>query len=144
MILIPRFKPNLDLIEIIKPLFLKYKPKNFEKKFSKKFNFKYSLAFPYGRSALWAFFKSMNLKNKEIILPAYTCSVVAHAIKISGNIPVFIDVDLETFNFDTSMLEKALTKKTRMVVAVSILGNPCALDSIREFCDAHDLYMFED
>ena len=95
MILIPRFKPNLDLIEIIKPLILEYRPKNFEKEFSKKFNFKYSLAFPYGRSALWAFFKSMNLKNKEIILPAYTCSVVVHAIKIS-KIPVFLDVDLGT------------------------------------------------
>ena len=122
MILIPRFKPNLDLIEIIKPLILEYRPKNFEKEFSKKFNFKYSLAFPYGRSALWAFFKSMNLKNKEIILPAYTCSVVAHAIKISGNIPVFIDVDLETFNFDTSMLEKYINKKTAAVILTNNFG----------------------
>ena len=122
MIFIPRFKPNLDLIEIIKPLFLRKKPQNFEKEFSKKFKFKYSLTFPYGRSALWAFFKSMNLKNKEVLLPAYTCSVVAHAIKISGNIPVFLDVDLETFNFDTKMLEKYINKKTGAVILTNTFG----------------------
>ena len=93
-----------------------------KKNFQKNSILNTSLAFPYGRSALWAFFKSMNLKNKEIILPAYTCSVVAHAIKISGNIPVFIDVDLETLNFDTSMLEKYINKKTAAVILTNNFG----------------------
>src|SRR4029453_12062159 len=39
---------------------------------------------------------------------------------------------------------EALTPRTRMVVAVSILGNPCALDALRAFCDRHGLYLFED
>lgn len=120
--LISRFKPNLDFIEIIKPLFSRKKANNFEREFSKKFKLKYSLAFPYGRSALWAFFKSMNLKNKEIILPAYTCSVIAHAIKISGNVPVFLDVDLENFNFNTSILEKYINKKTAAVILTNTFG----------------------
>ena len=45
---------------------------------------------------------------------------------------------------DASKLEAALTPRTRMVVAVSILGNPAPLDRIRAFCDAHDLILFED
>jgi CDP-6-deoxy-D-xylo-4-hexulose-3-dehydrase len=47
-------------------------------------------------------------------------------------------------NIDVSQLERALTPRTRMVVAVSILGNPCALDELRAFCDRHGLYLFED
>jgi CDP-6-deoxy-D-xylo-4-hexulose-3-dehydrase len=43
-----------------------------------------------------------------------------------------------------SQLEKALTPRTRMVVAVNILGNPCALDKLRDFCNNHDLILFED
>jgi CDP-6-deoxy-D-xylo-4-hexulose-3-dehydrase len=45
---------------------------------------------------------------------------------------------------DVSRLEEALTSKTRMIVAVSILGNPCALTVLRDFCDRHGLYLFED
>jgi CDP-6-deoxy-D-xylo-4-hexulose-3-dehydrase len=56
----------------------------------------------------------------------------------------FVDVQLETLNMDVSRLEAALTPRTRMLVAVSILGNPAALDVMRAFCDAHDLILFED
>jgi CDP-6-deoxy-D-xylo-4-hexulose-3-dehydrase len=56
----------------------------------------------------------------------------------------FVDVDIETLNMDVSQLEKALTPKTRAVMAVSILGNPAPLDAMRAFCDAHGLYLFED
>jgi len=45
---------------------------------------------------------------------------------------------------DTTHLEKALTPNTRMVVAVNVLGNPCALDRIQNFCDRNGLYLFED
>jgi CDP-6-deoxy-D-xylo-4-hexulose-3-dehydrase len=45
---------------------------------------------------------------------------------------------------DVAQLERALTPRTRMVVAVSILGNPAALDVLRAFCDRHALYLFED
>jgi CDP-6-deoxy-D-xylo-4-hexulose-3-dehydrase len=56
----------------------------------------------------------------------------------------FVDVELDTLNMDASMLERALTPHTRMIVAVSILGNPAPLDRIRAFCDAHNLILFED
>jgi CDP-6-deoxy-D-xylo-4-hexulose-3-dehydrase len=53
-------------------------------------------------------------------------------------------VDLHTLNMDVSQLEAALTPRTRMLMAVSILGNPAALDVMRAFCDTHDLHFFED
>ena len=57
----------------------------FEVEFAQTFGAVAGLAFPYGRSALWAFFKAVGLEQAEVILPAYTCSVVAHAVVLSGN-----------------------------------------------------------
>ena len=55
-----------------------------------------------------------------------------------------VDVELDTLNMDVSRLREALTAGTRMIVAVSILGNPAALDVVRAFADAHGLYLLED
>jgi CDP-6-deoxy-D-xylo-4-hexulose-3-dehydrase len=55
-----------------------------------------------------------------------------------------LDVELDTLNIDVSLLERALTPRTRMVMAVSILGNPAALDVLRSFCARHGLYLIED
>src|SRR5205814_3939413 len=56
----------------------------------------------------------------------------------------FVDVELETLNMDVRKLERALTAKTRMIVAVSILGNPAPLDVIQKFARQHGLYLLED
>jgi CDP-6-deoxy-D-xylo-4-hexulose-3-dehydrase len=53
-------------------------------------------------------------------------------------------VELDTLNIDVSRLQEALTPRTRMVVAANILGNPCALKTLKRFCDDHGLYLFED
>ncbi len=55
-----------------------------------------------------------------------------------------MDIELETLNMDVGKLEAALTPRTRAVMPVSILGNPCDLPALRAFCDAHGLYLIED
>jgi CDP-6-deoxy-D-xylo-4-hexulose-3-dehydrase len=55
-----------------------------------------------------------------------------------------VDVDLATLNMDVSKLERALTQRTRAIVAVSILGNPAELDVIERFAREHGLYLIED
>lgn len=80
----------------------------------------------------------------EVIVPAISWATTYYPLLQYGLRLRFLDVELDTLNMDVSRLEQALTPKTRMVMAVSILGNPAALDKIRTFCDAHDLYFFED
>lgn len=80
----------------------------------------------------------------EVIVPSISWATTYHPLHQYGLKLRFVDVELESINIDVTQLEKALTPKTRMVVAVSILGNPCALDVMRRFCDEHDLYLFED
>jgi CDP-6-deoxy-D-xylo-4-hexulose-3-dehydrase len=77
-------------------------------------------------------------------VPALSWATTYHPLQQYGLRLRFVDVELDTLNMDVSRLEEALTPRTRMVVAVNILGNPSAVDVMRAFCDRHGLYLFED
>lgn len=83
-------------------------------------------------------------RGDEVIVPAISWATTYYPLQQYGLRLRFVDVELETLNIDCAQLEAALTPRTRMVVAVSILGNPCALDVLRAFCDRHGLILFED
>jgi CDP-6-deoxy-D-xylo-4-hexulose-3-dehydrase len=80
----------------------------------------------------------------EVIVPAISWATTYHPFQQYGLKLRFVDVELDTLNIDTTQLQAALTPKTKAIVAVSILGNPAALDSMRAFADAHGLTMLED
>lgn len=123
--MIPRFKPWLDSQEI-KALFRwnTGAVERFEKEFARSFSADEAIAFPYGRSALFAFLQAVGVKEAEVIMPAYTCSVVAHAIILSGNTPRFVDISLFDYNMDLDLLPEAINEKTRAVIATHLFGYP--------------------
>lgn len=129
--MIPRFKPRLGWEEFL-ALFLPRKNavKLFEEAFAAKFRANDAVAFPYGRSALWAFLQAVGVADADVVMPAYTCSVVAHATSLSGNRPVFVDISLDDYNMDLELLEAAITERTRAVVATHLFGYPQDLDRI--------------
>lgn len=92
------------------------------------------------------FFKKDNpLKpGDEVIVPALSWSTTYHPLQQYGLKLKFVDIELDTLNVDCAQLEAALGPRTKMILAVSILGNPAALDVMRDFADAHGLYFFED
>ena len=123
----------------------------FEAAFAKQFGTKHALMVGSGSAAnlvgVGALFHAKDRplqRGDEVIVPAISWSTTYYPLQQYGLRLRFVDVELDTLNFDVSKLEAALTKKTRMVVAVSILGNPCALDVMRAFCDKHGLILFED
>lgn len=129
--MIPRFKPDLGWEE----MHALFRPnrgavERFEKEFAKAFQAVDAVAFPYGRSAQWAFFKAIGLQNAEIIMPAYTCSVVAHAVTLSGNTPRFIDITLANYNMDLDAAEAAINDRTRAIIATHTFGYPQDLDRL--------------
>src|SRR5262245_56324370 len=83
-------------------------------------------------------------RGDEVIVPAISWATTFHPLQQYGLRLRFVDVELETLNMDVPKLEAALTPKTRMLVAVSVLGNPARLDVMRTFCDDHGLILFED
>ena len=131
--MIPRFHPDFGLLEFIS-IFKRNKNavKQFEKRFAKKFKSDKAIAFPYGRSALWCFLKSLDIHDAEIILPSYTCSVVAHAIKLSGNIPVFVDVNLSDYNMNLNLLTSRINKKTKAIIATHLFGYPLDINEVKK------------
>jgi dTDP-4-amino-4,6-dideoxygalactose transaminase len=123
--MIPRFKPLLgwpELLALLKPS--KGAVERFEKGFAQKFQAVDAVSFPYGRSAQWAFFKALGIQDAEIIMPAYTCSVVAHAVSLSGNSPRFIDIDLDDYNMNLDEAEAAINENTRAIIATHTFGYP--------------------
>ncbi len=129
--MIPRFKPWLGWPEI-SALFKRNQGavEKFEQAFAKKFKSVDAVAFPYGRSAQWAFLKALGIQGAEIIMPAYTCSVVAHAVTLSGNKPRFIDIDLDDYNMNLDEAESAINEDTRAIIATHTFGYPQDLDRL--------------
>ena len=80
----------------------------------------------------------------EVISPAYTFFATAGTIANNGATPVFVDVDPKTFNIDVHLLEKAITPRTKAVVAVSLFGQCCDIPAIKAICDKHQIYLIED
>ena len=83
-------------------------------------------------------------RGDEVIVPAISWSTTYHPLQQYGLRLRFIDVELDTLNIDVSKLARALTPRTRAIVAVSILGNPAALDVLQRFAREHGLYLIED
>lgn len=80
----------------------------------------------------------------EVIVPALSWATTVWPIIQHGLIPVFVDCDLTTYNFDYEALEKAITPKTRAIMVVHVYGNPCDMNIIMELARKHNLYVIED
>lgn len=125
--------------------------RRFEEDFARMFGVKHALMVGSGSAAnlvgIAALFYKKHRplqRGDEVIVPSISWATTYYPLQQYGLKLRFLDVELDTLNMDVSRLEEALTPRTRMVMAVSILGNPCALDVIRRFCDKHGLYLFED
>ena len=89
------------------------------------------------------------LKNRiepgdEIITPAVTWATTVWPIINCGAVPVLVDVNLETFNIDADEIKKAVTAKTKAIMPVHLLGNPCDMARIMEIAEGHNLCIIED
>ncbi|MBF0323930.1 MAG: DegT/DnrJ/EryC1/StrS family aminotransferase [Alphaproteobacteria bacterium] len=80
----------------------------------------------------------------EVIVPALSFSATANAILMFNSIPVFVDVDRDTFCIDPSKIEAAITPRTRAILAVHLTGNIADMDAIMAIARKHDLVVVED
>ncbi len=80
----------------------------------------------------------------EIIMPSFTFVSTANAFVNRGAIPVFVDIKFDTLNIDETIIEKAITPKTKAIIAMHYAGHPCNMDAIKILCDKYNLYLIED
>lgn len=96
-------------------------------------------------TALWISLKAVGIKaGDEVIVSDFSFPASANVVEDLGAIPVFADVDLQTFNMLPSELEKKITPRTKAVMFVDALGNPSGLLAIKDICKKHDLVLIED
>lgn len=80
----------------------------------------------------------------EVIIPAFTWVATANVIEMQGARPVFVDIELETFNLDVAQLERAITPRTRVVMPVSLFGASAPMEPILEIARRRGLRVVED
>lgn len=127
------------------------KVREFEDKFAKYFGMKYAVMVNSGSSAnliavASLFYKKENplKRGDEVIAPCISWSTTFHPLYQYGLKLKFVDIDLHTLNYDVEELKKAVTENTKMIVAVSILGNSCQFDEIMKLCEKNNIILFED
>jgi len=83
-------------------------------------------------------------KGDEVIGVAAGFPTTVNPILQFGAVPVFVDVELGTYNIDPALVEAAISPKTKAIMLAHTLGNPFNLKVIRELCDRHGLWLIED
>lgn len=116
----------------------------FEKKTSDLLNVKYTLGMNSCTSALFTGIKYSGINpGDEVIVPGYTFVATIAAVVLNGAIPVFANVD-ESFSIDPEDIEKRITSKTKAIIAVHMLGNPCDMNKLSYLCKKYNLILIED
>lgn len=83
-------------------------------------------------------------RGDEVITVAAGFPTTVAPIIQFGAVPVFVDITIPQYNMDVSLLEEALSDRTKAVMAAHTLGNPFDLKTVKEFCDKHNLWLIED
>ena len=127
--------------------------KQFEKEFAKFLGTKHCMLTNSGSSANLLAVSSLTsptlgarrlTPGDEVITTACAFPTTVNPIVQNGLLPVFLDVDLETYNVQAEKIEAALTKKTKAIICAHTLGNPFDLASVRKVCSEHKLWLIED
>lgn len=80
----------------------------------------------------------------EVIMPSFTFVSTANAFVLRGAVPVFVDIRPDTLNIDETLIESAITSRTKAIVVVHYAGVACEMDAIRAIADEHGLLLIED
>jgi perosamine synthetase len=119
--------------------------REFERAWADKFSARHALAVNSNTSGLIAAMGAVGVgPGDEVIVPPYTMSATAMAPLIYGAIPVFVDIEPDTFCLDPAKVRAAITPRTKAVLVVNLFGHPAALHELRALCDEHGLALVED
>lgn len=116
-----------------------------EAAFCKHFGVKHAIAVNSATSALHCATAAMGIgPGDEVIVTPYTMTASATAIIMTGAVPVFADIEEETFGLDPASVRGNITPQTKGIMAVNIFGHAARLGPLREIADEHGLFLIED
>ena len=116
----------------------------FEKEWAEYIGCRYCVGLASGLDALWLSFKILGIKNgDEVIVCANSYIACVMGITINGADPIFVEPD-EYYNIDPNKIEKAISKKTKAILAVHLFGQSCDMDVIMKLAKKYSLKVVED
>lgn len=116
-----------------------------ERKFAEFIGTKHAMCVPTGTDALTLAFNAIGIEpGDEVIVPAVTFIASASAVILATGVPVFVDVDPETYQISPDAVEAAITPRTKAIEPVHYGGYPADMDRINEIAKKHSLYVIED
>jgi dTDP-4-amino-4,6-dideoxygalactose transaminase len=122
----------------------KHKVYSFEQAFAAQCGVRHAVATSSGTGALICALKAVGVEpGDEVIVPAYTFIASFSAVLSAGGVPALTEID-DSLNIDPADIERRITARTKAVMPVHMLGNPCALDEIASICRRHGLRLVED
>jgi len=117
----------------------------FERRFAAMHHCKHAVGVVNGTVSLRIALMAMGIKaEEEVIVPPYTFLATATAVVEANAVPVFADIELETFNLDPQAVEAAITPKTRAIIPVHMAGQPADMDALMAVAKKHNLIVIED
>ncbi len=118
----------------------------FEAEFAAWNGSKSAFAFASGRESLSAIIHALGLSaGDEVVMPGYTCVVVANAFVFAGVTPVYADIELDTYGLDAAGLERAMTPRTRAILIQHLYGLVCRdYQALLDFARARGVAVVED
>ena len=117
----------------------------FEQAWCERFGVRHAVSVNSGTSGLCAAMGAIGLSpGDEVIVPPYTMSATAMAPLVYGVIPVFADIDPDTFCLSPGAVRQALTPRTKAILAVNLFGHPAPLAELKDIADQHAIQLVED
>lgn len=117
----------------------------FEQKFAQYQDAQYGVCVNNGTVALQVALRAAGVKaGDEVIIPPYTFVATATAVLAVNAVPVFVDIEPDTYNIDPDRIASAVTEKTTAIIPVHIAGRPADMDRIMEVAQKHNLKVVED
>jgi perosamine synthetase len=121
------------------------KVREFERAIARYVNASDAIAVNSGTSGLHLCIRALGIsEGDEVLVPSFTFIAVANAVRYERATPVFVDIDPQTLNLDPSLLEQAITARTRAIIVVHTFGCPAELSSILQIARRHGLFVIED
>jgi perosamine synthetase len=117
----------------------------FEAEFAEFCGAKHAVACSNGTTALHLALVALGIgPGDEVIVPTLTFVATANAVAYCGGVPVFVDVDAETWTIDPGAVEAKVTPRTKGIIAVHLFGHPADMDALRAIAGRHGLFVLED
>lgn len=117
----------------------------FEAEMAQYLGVKHVISCANGTDALWLALAALKIQpGDEVITTPFSFAATSESIVRAGGKPVFVDIDPDTMNLDTTKLEAAITPKTKAILPVHIFGQPADMDGVMRIAKAHQLAVVED